>query len=275
VLVYRVKNGLLVQEPCGEYVELPGFEWASLFVLPSIKQHLREHIAGKPRVTTADFRLLPPIDRQEVWAAGVTYLRSRTARMEESAAVGGSDFYDMVYHADRPELFFKATPQRVVGHEEQLKLRSDSRWMVPEPELTLAFGPKGDLVGYTIGNDLSSRDIEGDNPLYLPQAKIFDGSAALGPGLYLTNDWPTPDTSIEMSIARNGETVFAGRTEIGRMKQTLPNLRDYLFRHCSFADGCYLMTGTGIVPDDEFTLQRNDRVEISIPPVGTLINDVA
>src|SRR5690606_13244560 len=137
--------------------------------------------------------ILPPIDRQEVWAAGVTYLRSRTARMEEAAAVGGCDFYDKVYHADRPELLFKATPQRVVGHEGRVQLRSDSKWMVPEPELTLAFTSQGDLLGYTIGNDLSSRDIEGDNPLYLPQAKIFDGSASIGPGLYLTTEWPAPD----------------------------------------------------------------------------------
>jgi 2-dehydro-3-deoxy-D-arabinonate dehydratase len=194
--------------------------------------------------------------------------------MEESATVGGSDFYDMVYHAERPELFFKATPWRVVGPRGAIHLRSDSSWMVPEPELTLAFGPDGNLVGYTIGNDLSSRDIEGANPLYLPQAKIFDGSAALGPALYLTNEWPNAATPIAMTIRRRGEPIFSGETQIGRMKQTLPNLRDYLFRHSSFPYGCYLMTGTGIVPDDDFTLELGDEVAISIPPIGTLVNQV-
>lgn len=269
---------MLVQpEPGGGYFPLPGLEWHALFTTPDMRSLLTERIRrdAPQSLDAAELpTLLPPIDRQEVWAAGVTYLRSRTARMEESAPVGGSDFYDMVYHAERPELFFKATPQRVVGPGDAIHLRSDSTWMVPEPELTLAFGPDGNLVGYTIGNDLSSRDIEGANPLYLPQAKIFDGSAALGPALYLTSDWPAPTTPITMTILRRGELIFSGETEIGRMKQTLPNLRDYLFRHCSFPDGCYLMTGTGIVPDDEFTLELGDEVAISIPPVGMLVNQV-
>jgi 2-dehydro-3-deoxy-D-arabinonate dehydratase len=216
--------------------------------------------------------LLPPIGKQEVWAAGVTYLRSRTARMEESAAAGGADFYDKVYHAHRPELFFKATPHRVVGHRQAMSLRADSRWNVPEPELTLAFTSRGQLLGYTIGNDLSSRDIEGENPLYLPQAKVFDTCAALGPGLLLTSEYPTPDTTIRMEIRRQGSTAFAGETKIANMKQPFENLREHLFRHNSFPRGCYLMTGTGIVPNEDFTLQSGDEISITIDGVGTLVN---
>ena len=216
--------------------------------------------------------LLPPIGNQEVWAAGVTYLRSRTARMEESASSGGSNFYDLVYNADRPELFFKATPHRVRGHGQTLSLRSDSQWMVPEPEATLAFDCAGRLLGYTIGNDMSSRDIEGENPLYLPQAKTFDACAGLGPGLFLGDSPPPVETPIELVIRRNGQEVFSGSTAISQMKQTFANLQKYLFHSSSFPNGCYLMTGTGIVPPNEFTLQPGDEVAITMPPVGTLIN---
>jgi 2-dehydro-3-deoxy-D-arabinonate dehydratase len=222
--------------------------------------------------TPLDDRPLPPIGTQEIWAAGVTFQRSRTARMEESAAAGGSDFYDKVYHARRPELFFKATPHRVVGPGQTMRLRKDSHWNVPEPELTLAFTNRGDLLGYTIGNDLSSRDIEGENPLYLPQAKVFDSCAALGPGLLLTADYPPAETKIRISIRRRNIEVFGGETEVARMKQTFDNLREHLFRHDSFPSGCYLMTGTGIVPNDDFTLQPQDEVSITIDPVGTLVN---
>jgi 2-dehydro-3-deoxy-D-arabinonate dehydratase len=215
---------------------------------------------------------LPPIASQEVWAAGVTYLRSRTARMEESAAGGGSDFYDRVYHAHRPELFFKATPHRVVGHGQTMRLRQDSRWNVPEPELTLAFTSRGEFLGYSIGNDLSSRDIEGENPLYLPQAKVFDTCAALGPGLVLTDIYPPGETTIRISIRRADAEVFTGETQIANMKQSFENLREHLFRHNSFPHGCYLMTGTGIVPSDDFTLQSGDKISITIDEVGTLTN---
>jgi 2-dehydro-3-deoxy-D-arabinonate dehydratase len=210
-----------------------------------------------------------------VWAAGVTYLRSRTARMEESATAGGSDFYDKVYNAHRPELFFKATPHRVVGHRHSMTLRPDSAWNVPEPELTLAFNNRGELLGYTIGNDLSSRDIEGENPLYLPQAKVFDTCAGLGPGLALAIAYPPPETTIRMSIRRNNSEVFSGETQLAKMKQPLENLREHLFRHNSFPTGCYLMTGTGIVPDDSFTLQPRDEIAITIQGVGTLVNVIA
>jgi 2-dehydro-3-deoxy-D-arabinonate dehydratase len=221
-----------------------------------------------------DGRLLPPVGTQEVWAAGVTYLRSRTARMEESATAGGSDFYDKVYQAHRPELFFKATPHRVVGHRQPMRLRQDSAWNVPEPELTLAFNSRGELLGYTIGNDLSSRDIEGENPLYLPQAKVFDTCAALGPGLLLSTEYPPRETTIRMTIRRGNTDAFAGETQLAKMKQTFENLREHLFRHNSFPAGCYLMTGTGIVPDDSFTLQPRDEIAITIDAVGTLVNGI-
>jgi 2-dehydro-3-deoxy-D-arabinonate dehydratase len=223
----------------------------------------------------ADVEFLPPIGSQEVWAAGVTYLRSRTARMEESATAGGSDFYDRVYHAHRPELFFKATPHRVVGHGQTMRLRQDSRWNVPEPELTLAFSSRGELLGYCIGNDLSSRDIEGENPLYLPQAKVFDTCAALGPGLLLTDAYPSGETRIRMSIRRDKAEVFGGETQISNMKQRFENLREHLFRDNSFPYGCYLMTGTGIVPSDDFTLQPGDEISITIDSVGTLTNVIS
>jgi 2-dehydro-3-deoxy-D-arabinonate dehydratase len=195
--------------------------------------------------------------------------------MDESAAAGGGDFYDRVYNAHRPELFFKATPHRVVGHGQAVRLRKDAHWNVPEPELTLAFSSAGELLGYTIGNDLSSRDIEGENPLYLPQAKVFDTCAALGPGLLLTDAYPPGDTTIRMSIRRENVEVFSGQTQIANMKQSFENLREHLFRHNSFPHGCYLMTGTGIVPTDDFALQPHDEISITIDAVGTLTNVVA
>ena len=215
---------------------------------------------------------LAPIGSQEVWAAGVTYFRSRTARMEESEASGGSDFYDRVYHADRPELFMKATPGRVVGPEELMYLRRDSEWMVPEPELTLVVSAAGTITGYTIGNDLSCRDIEGENPLYLPQAKTFDRCAALGPRILVTDVALPSETPIEVEIRRNDEVMVQDQTRLSEMKKRLQDLVDYLFRASSFPSGCFLMTGTGIVPSDSFTLQPGDLVSITIPPIGTLTN---
>jgi 2-dehydro-3-deoxy-D-arabinonate dehydratase len=277
VLLYRSIDGLEVSdEPGGPRFTLPDLAWDDLFkgivTLRDLMAKRRpNNLAAATEMPTVS-RLLSPIGAQEVWAAGVTYLRSRTARMEESASAGGSDFYDKVYHAHRPELFFKATPHRVVGHGQGMRLRKDSRWNVPEPELTLAFTSRGELLGYTIGNDLSSRDIEGENPLYLPQAKVFDTCAALGPGLLLTSEYPAPQTSIQMSVRRNNVEVFSGGTQIANMKQTFDNLREHLFRSNSFPNGCYLMTGTGIVPGDDFTLESQDEISITIDQVGTLIN---
>lgn len=228
-----------------------------------------------PAAAPSAAELRAPIESQEVWAAGVTYLRSRTARMEESHAAGGGDFYDRVYEAERPELFFKATPHRVIGPGGQVRIRSDSKWNVPEPELTLAISSAGKIFGFSIGNDMSSRDIEGENPLYLPQAKTYFGSAALGPCLVLSRNLPAKDTRIEMKIVRHGKTEFAGTTDIGQIKRPLPTLAEFLYRDNRFPRGAYLMTGTGIVPPDAFTLARGDEIRITIEPVGTLSNTVA
>jgi 2-dehydro-3-deoxy-D-arabinonate dehydratase len=194
--------------------------------------------------------------------------------MEESKETGGDTFYDRVYEADRPELFFKATPHRVAAPGGPVRIRQDSKWNVPEPELTLAINSAGKIFGFTIGNDMSSRDIEGENPLYLPQAKVYDQSAALGPCIVITDTLPTSDTTIAIEICRAGATVFNGETTVGRIKRPLPSLAGWLFRENAFPHGCFLMTGTGVVPPDTFTLQSGDEIRITIEPVGTLINPV-
>jgi 2-dehydro-3-deoxy-D-arabinonate dehydratase len=218
--------------------------------------------------------LVAPIASQEVWAAGVTYLRSKSARMAESKDAGGGTFYDRVYEADRPELFFKGNAHRTVGSGGRVRIRADSKWNVPEPELTLAINSAGKIFGYTIGNDMSSRDIEGENPLYLPQAKVYAGSCAIGPCLVITGTLPGPDTEISIEIRRVGEAVFGGTTTVGRIKRPLPSLAGWLFREDKFPFGAFLMTGTGVVPDDTFTLKSGDEIRITIAPVGTLVNTV-
>ncbi len=221
------------------------------------------------------FQLLPPIDDQEVWAAGVTYTRSKVARMEESKKAGGGSFYDKVYEADRPELFFKATPNRVVGCGERVRIRSDSKWNVPEPEMVLLVGPRANLVGFTLGNDMSSRDIEGENPLYLPQAKVYRGSCSLGPTVLLADsipDWRALE--ISLAISRGGKIVFEGKTSLAQMKRTPQELIDWLFRENDFPAGALLFTGTGIIPPDAFTLTAGDRIAITCPHIGTLENTV-
>ena len=220
--------------------------------------------------STAD--LLAPIGTQEVWAAGVTYYRSRTSRMEESKDAGGGTFYDRVYEAERPEIFFKATPQRTVGPGAAMHLRSDSKWVVPEPELTLAINARGEIIGCTVGNDLSCRDIEGENPLYLPQAKCFAKCAALGPGILLRRDPLPPETVITSEIHRSGAIVSSGTTQLDQLKRTPSELAEFLYRDNTFPTGAFLMTGTGIVPVDEFTLLSGDEVHITIEGIGTLIN---
>ena len=218
--------------------------------------------------------LLAPIGSQEVWAAGVTYYRSRDARMEEAQEAGGGSFYDRVYSAERPELFFKATPHRVAGPGQAVRIRKDSNWNVPEPELTLAINARGEIVGYTIGNDVSSRDIEGENPLYLPQAKVYDGSCALGPGILITDRPPASTTEIALNITRGGHSCFKGTTTLAELKREPRELVEYLFRESSFPAGCFLMTGTGIVPPAPFSLQIGDEIAITIEPIGTLKNVV-
>ncbi len=219
--------------------------------------------------------ILAPIENQEIWAAGVTYLRSMHARMEESKDNGGGTFYDKVYDAERPEIFFKANAQRTVGHKGLVRIRKDSTWDVPEPELTLFITSSGNIVGYTIGNDMSSRSIEGENPLYLPQAKMYEGCAALGPCIYVPEKPIDPGTRIEIMIERHGSSMFNESITINQMKRQHKELVDFLFRECVFPYGCFLMTGTGIVPPNSFTLQSGDVVTISIQNIGTLINTVA
>ena len=237
----------------------------------SVVEFLIDHQADKAPVAQVAF--LSPVDAQEVWAAGVTYTRSRTARMEESA--DAASFYDKVYEAPRPELFFKATPSRVSAPGMPVRIRQDALWNVPEPELALVLNSRLQLVGYTIGNDMSSRDIEGENPLYLPQAKVYDGSCGLGPAIYITPEPLPPDTQIRIVIRRVGVAVFEGSTSLAAMKRTPRELVDYLFRDNSFPQGCLLLTGTGIVPPDDFTLAVGDEVAIGIEPIGTLVNTVA
>jgi len=276
IKVFATDQGLVV-EADGCYRLAPasiGFD--AIFTSYEPSRLVRAAIASAPQVPApGESSLRAPIESQEVWAAGVTYLRSRTARMEEAKSAGGGDFYDRVYEAERPEIFFKATPHRVVGPGGQVRIRSDSKWNVPEPELTLAINAAGRIFGFTIGNDMSSRDIEGENPLYLPQAKTYVGSAALGPCLVLTEELPPGETQIALEIARRGDIVFSGSTEIGQMKRPLPMLAEYLYRENAFPHGAWLMTGTGIVPPDEFTLAHGDEIRITIEPAGTLRNTVA
>jgi 2-dehydro-3-deoxy-D-arabinonate dehydratase len=217
--------------------------------------------------------LLAPIDHQEVWAAGVTYLRSKVARMEESE--GAARFYDMVYDAERPELFLKATPSRVSGPRAPVRIRTDARWNVPEPEIAVLLSPGMKIVGYTIGNDMSSRDIEGENPLYLPQAKVYRQACALGPAIWLERE-PREHRALEiaMTIERGGATAFSGQTSSGQMKRRFAELAGWLGRDNLFPHGAFLLTGTGLVPGDDFTLQPGDTVTISVPEIGTLRNPV-
>ncbi|HTE26944.1 fumarylacetoacetate hydrolase family protein [Flavitalea sp.] len=216
-----------------------------------------------------------PVGSQELWAAGVTYLRSRDARMEESKASGAADCYSQVYDAERPELFFKALPHRISAHNEPVNIRKDSTWNVPEPELTLLINSNGNINGYTVGNDMSSRSIEGENPLYLPQAKMYERCAALGPCIYVPREPISPSTLIQLDIQRNHQSVFNGEIALDRMKRKHKELVGYLFREFRFPQGVMLMTGTGVVPPDDFTLEVGDEVNITIQGIGTLTNTIA
>jgi 2-dehydro-3-deoxy-D-arabinonate dehydratase len=250
-------------------------QWDELIRADDVERTIEESLASAAKVDAPrENSLLAPIGTQEIWAAGVTYLRSRVARMEESKSAGGGDFYDRVYVARRPELFFKAPACRAVGPGGRVRIREDSKWNVPEPELALVINPKGRIIGYTIGNDMSSRDIEGENPLYLPQAKYYDGSCAIGPGVLLSNEPLEKSTAIGIEIIRQGRTAFAGVTSLSQMKRDPQELVEYLFRETSFPSGCYLLTGTGIVPPDSFTLDHGDEIRITIEPIGTLGNVV-
>ena len=271
--LYRTATGILVEHD-GKSYAATGVDWDGLISSDDLQSRVMTLLPGLAPAPTGSEPLLAPIGSQEVWAAGVTYFRSRDARMEESKAAGGGNFYDRVYEAERPELFFKATANRVVGHLGKVAIRRDASWSVPEPELALLISSRGAITGYTIGNDMSSRDIEGENPLYLPQAKVYDRSCALGPGILLSMDPMPPSTKIDLEIVRGSKPVFTGSTTLSSMKRDPKTLVEYLFRQNSFPKGCFLLTGTGIVPPDSFTLAPGDEIRISIEGIGTLINSV-
>lgn len=271
--LYRGRDGIYAEQN-GSFYGVPADDWDELLCSDRLFEVVRAAI-DRIAVNFDPSTALAPIAGQEVWAAGVTYYRSRSARMEESKDAGGGTFYDRVYAAERPELFFKSAGWRVVGHGSKVRIRKDAKWSVPEPELTLVINPRGKLVGYTIGNDMSSRDIEGENPLYLPQAKVYDRSCALGPAVLLAEGPLGKTTAIRMEISRAGKIVFSGSTTLEQLKREQEQLIAYLFRELSFPRGVFLMTGTGIVPEDDFSLERGDTVRISVDPIGTLENRVA
>ncbi len=275
--LYRTTQGAFVEDE-GKFYFLSALAYAEDWDGLVCDQDLHGRALAATRISAAtkldSVTFLAPVGNQEVWAAGVTYYRSRTARMEESKDAGGGSFYDRVYAAERPELFFKATGRRVVGPGRPVRIRSDAKWSVPEPELTLLINPAGTIIGCTIGNDMSSRDIEGENPLYLPQAKVYDGSCALGPCVLLTSE-PSRSTAIRVEILRRGQEVFSGNTTLAELKREPKELVSFLYRDNSFPQGAFLMTGTGVVPGDDFTLQHGDVIRITINGIGVLENPVA
>jgi 2-dehydro-3-deoxy-D-arabinonate dehydratase len=272
--LYNTSNGIIIEQ--GENFYLLKVDWNNFINDDAVLQKAKAAIAITTSVDKkAIENVLPTIgNSQELWACGVTYYRSMVGRQEESKAAGGADFYGKVYEAERPECFFKSTPHRVVGNNGLVRIRKDSTWDVPEPELTLVVTSSGKIIGYTIGNDMSSRSIEGENPLYLPQAKTYDGCAALGPCVYLTDEPLSPETQIQLTIKRNAVVVFEGNIALSQMKRTPQELVGFVYRECSFPYGCLIMTGTGIVPGSDFTLKSGDEIKISIDNIGTLINTV-
>ncbi|MBK5279616.1 MAG: fumarylacetoacetate hydrolase family protein [Bacteroidia bacterium] len=274
--IYKTKKtAVIVHE--GNYY-LTSESWDSIVNRDKLYDYL---LAETKKSTPSDIainliekELLPPIGSQEVWAAGVTYFRSKEARMDESKDSGGASFYDKVYDADRPELFFKSTAERVVGHGGYVHIRKDSTWNVPEPELALFINSNGNIEGYTIGNDMSSRSIEGENMLYLPQAKTYSRSAALGPCLYVPASPIPSNTTIEMEIIRNGKVMYHDIVQISQMKRKHTELASWLFRELDFPSGCFLMTGTCLVPSNDFTLAVNDVVNMTIDGIGMLTNTI-
>ena len=273
--LYKLHNGVAVES--NKLFLLENEDWDSFIN----DDNLYDKLIGitnsqKPVIDNENilFDIDAPIKSQELWAAGVTYSKSKEERQEESKDAGGGDFYARVYEAERPELFFKGTRNRIVNPGNKVRIRKDSNWNVPEPELTLVITSSGKIVGYTIGNDMSSRSIEGQNPLYLPQAKTYDGCAALGPCIFVTKEPIPGNTIISLEIKRKNIPVFGGKVEINQMKRKFKELVSFLYRECTFPNGCMLMTGTGIVPTSDFTLQSGDEILITIEPIGTLINTV-
>ena len=270
--LYRTARGAVVEDN-GVFHRLTP-DWDALINHHDLPGYLRLTTRRSQGERQLEDRPLAPMGTQEVWAAGVTYYRSRTARVEESQDAGGGTFYDRVYDAERPELFFKAPAWRVRGPGDAVRVRRDARWTVPEPEIALCINARGAVVGYTIGNDVSSRDIEGENPLYLPQAKIYDGACALGPTVLVSNEPLSADTQIELRVTRDGTAVVEGRTTFSQMRRQAAELVEYLYRETSFPTGCVLLTGTGIVPPDDFTLHAGDEIRIDVAHIGTLTNTV-
>jgi 2-dehydro-3-deoxy-D-arabinonate dehydratase len=273
--IYKTNKGILIESDGENYLS-KHTSWDAFLNQENFYESVKAEVSAAALFEkTGDLTVQAPIQSQEIWAAGVTYLKSRDARMEESKTSGGDTFYDKVYDAVRPEIFFKATPHRCVGPNGTVRIRKDSTWNVPEPELTLALNNRGQIIGYTIGNDMSSRSIEGENPLYLPQAKTYDGAASIGPCLYVSDTPIPPNSKIKMTINRAGKTHYADEIEISRMKRQHTELVEFLFRECSFPQGCFLMTGTCLVPSNEFTLQADDEIIIEIDHIGILKNYVA
>lgn len=276
--LFKTAGGIIIEanEVC---FQLPVQDWDGYINRDDLHEQMKRDIANQEPAGDLEWLqkqpISAPIGSQEIWAAGVTYLRSKVARMEESKESGGDTFYDKVYDAERPEIFFKGTAIRAVGDGGYVSIRKDSTWDVPEPELTLFVTATNAIVAYTVGNDMSSRSIEGENPLYLPQAKVYNHCAGLGPGLYVPEKPISPDTKISLQIYRNDELVFNGDTLISQMKRSHTELVDYLTREMSFPQGVFLMTGTCIVPDHPFTLQSGDNIFITIDLIGTLKNRVA
>jgi 2-dehydro-3-deoxy-D-arabinonate dehydratase len=268
--IYRIDSGIQIENQHGQLSEPISVSWDDCIN----QAHLLHFCQNQSYTEHQREAIQTPIESQEIWAAGVTYLRSKVARMEESKESGGDTFYDKVYDAERPEIFYKGNKLRAIGHQGEVRIRKDSAWNVPEPELTLFINKNKQIAGYLIGNDMSSRDIEGENPLYLPQAKVYDASAGIGPSLLVTDSPLAPETEISMRIYRDQQEVFQGETQISQMKRSHKELKDYLTREMSFPNGVYLMTGTCIVPDPPFTLQAHDEIHIQIEPIGTLIQTV-
>ena len=274
--IYNTKKGILIQS--GNSFYLTNEDWDEFINNDDLFVTLNQLVSTLNPIDNAqdliESHLLVPMQSQELWASGVTYYNSKLGRQEESKDAGGGDYYERVYNADRPELFFKATVNRTVPSGGKVNIRKDSTWDVPEPELTLVITSSGKIIGYTIGNDMSSRSIEGENPLYLPQAKTYDACAGVGPCVYVTDKPISSDAKIGMKIFRNNNIVFEDLIDLNQMKRRPEELVFYLYRECSFSFGSLLMTGTGIVPTNAFTLKSEDKIEISIDGIGTLINYV-
>lgn len=274
--LYKTSSGVIIQK---EHIYFKVDEEWNTFVnddglydkMDKITKKNNPVSNGKELITAG---VQAPLDLQELWACGVTYFQSKQGRQDESKKAGGGDFYQHVYEAERPEIFFKATVNRIVGSGQKVRIRKDSTWDVPEPELTLFISSNQKILGYTIGNDMSSRSIEGENPLYLPQAKSYDKCAALGPCIFVS-DKPLPMTTlIDMKIKRKGQVVFEGDVQINQIKRSFDELVSFLYRECSFPYGSFLMTGTGIVPGNTFSLKSGDQIYITIDHIGTLVNEV-